>query len=74
MESVKQQEKYKVSRPTVYRWVKRYDGMQESLRDFSHRPKSHPNQHPEEALKLIHNIRKWNPHAGLVVFRVKLRQ
>ena len=66
--------KYKVSRPTVYRWMKRYDGTQDSLRDFSHKPKSHPNQHTEEELKLIHNMRKRNPHAGLVVFWVKLRQ
>ena len=28
----------------------------------------------EEKLKLIHNMRKRNPHAGLVVFWVKLRQ
>ena len=66
--------KYKVSRPTVYRWMKRYDGTQDSLRDFLHKPKSHPNQHTEEELKLIHNMRKRNPHAGLVVFWVKLRQ
>ena len=58
--------KYKASRPTVYRWKKLYDGTQDSLRDFSHKPKSHPNQHTEEELKLIHNMRKRNPHAGLV--------
>ena len=64
--------KYQISRPTVYRWKKRYDGTQTSLKDHSHKPKSHPNQHTQAELKLIHDMRKRNPHAGLVIFWVKL--
>lgn len=56
MELVKRKE-YKVNRPTVCRWVERYDRTQDSLRDISHKPNSHPNQHSEEELKLIHNMR-----------------
>ena len=66
--------RYNVSREYVYRWLKRYDGTLESLKDRSHRPKSHPNQHTEEELKLIRNMRKRNKNTGLVVFWVKLRE
>ena len=66
--------KYNVSRQYVYRWKNRYDGTLQSLADKSHRPHSHPNQHNEDELQLIRDMRRRNPHAGLVVFWVKLRQ
>lgn len=66
--------RYKTNRQYVYRWMKRYNGTLQSLADRSHRPKSHPNQHTEAELKLIKDMRRRNPHAGLVVFWVKLRQ
>ena len=66
--------KYKTNRQYVYRWRKRYDGTIQSLADRSHRPKSHPNQHTPEELKLIADMRRRNPEAGLVVFWVKLMQ
>ena len=66
--------KYKINRQYVYRWRKRYDGTLESLRERSHRPHHHPNQHTPEELKLISDMRRRNPHAGLVVFWVKLQQ
>lgn len=66
--------RYKTNRQYIYRWLKRYDGTLQSLTDKSHRPHSHPNQHTESELKLIADMRKRNPNAGLVVFWVKLRQ
>lgn len=66
--------KYKVNRQYVYRWRKRYDGTLQSLADKSHRPHHHPNQHTEAELKLISDMRRRNPNAGLVVFWVKLMQ
>ena len=66
--------RYKVNRQYVYRWRKRYDGTLQSLADKSHRPHHHPNQHTDEELKLIADMRKRNTNAGLVVFWVKLRQ
>lgn len=66
--------RYKTNRQYVYRWRKRYDGTLQSLADKSHRPHSHPNQHTELELKLISDMRKRNPNAGLVVFWVKLMQ
>ena len=66
--------RYDVNRQYIYRWKKRYDGTLQSLADKSHRPHYHPNQHTEDELKLISDMRRRNPHAGLVVFWVKLRQ
>ena len=66
--------RYKTNRQYVYRWMKRYDGTLESLENHSHRPHSHPNQHTPEELKLISDMRRRNPNAGLVVFWVKLKQ
>ena len=66
--------RYNVGRATIYRWKERYDGTLQSLQDHSHRPHSHPNQHTEEEIKLIKDMRKRNKHTGLVVFWVKLRQ
>lgn len=66
--------KYKTNRQYIYRWKRRYDGTLESLRDRSRRPHHHPNQHTPEEIKLIRDMRRRNPHAGLVVFWVKLMQ
>ena len=65
--------KYKVNRQYIYRWRNRYDGSLASLMDRSHRPHSHPNQHTEEELNLIRNMRRRNPNTGIVVLWVKLR-
>ena len=66
--------RYRTYRQYIYRWMKRYDGTLQSLEDRSHRPQSHPKQHQPEEIRLIDNMRRRNPNAGLVVFWVKLRQ
>lgn len=66
--------RYKLNRQYIYRWRKRYDGTIQSLAERSHRPHSHPNQHTQEEIKLILNMRRRNPNTGIVVFWVKLRQ
>ena len=66
--------RYKTTRQNIYRWRRKYDGTLRSLADRSHRPHSHPNAHTEEEIRLVQNMRRRNPHAGLVVFWVKLRQ
>ena len=63
--------KYKTNRQYIYRWKNRYDGSWDSLRNRSRRPHSHPNQHTPEEIKLILDMRRRNPNAGLVVFYVK---
>jgi len=47
---------YNTSRQYIYRWMKRYDGTTRSLANQSRRPKSHPNQHTPEELKLIKDM------------------
>ncbi len=66
--------RYKTSRQNIYRWKKKYDGDIHSLADRSHRPRSHPKQHTETEITLVKNMRRRNPHDGLVVFWVKLRR
>ena len=47
--------KFGESRRTIYRWIQRYDGTLESLKDKSRRPHFHPNQHTAEEIQLIKN-------------------
>ena len=66
-------EEFNINRRTIYRWRKRYDGSLESLKDKSHRPKHHPNEHTKEEIQMIINYRNNNKETGLVVLWVKLR-
>lgn len=54
--------KYHISKPSLMRWNKKYDGTDESLYDKSHKPvSSHPNAHTERELTWIKNYCKRNP-------------
>ena len=66
--------RFEVNRRTIYRWIKRYDGSIESLKDKSRRPHHHPNEHSKEEIKLIKNYKNNNKDTGLVVLWIKLRQ
>lgn len=51
--------KYHISRMSLYRWNKLYDGTKESLIDKSHKPLSnHPNAHTDEEIKWIEDLIK----------------
>jgi len=50
--------RYKLSRKTVYKWAKRYDGSLESLKDKSRRPHSSPKAHTESEIKLVRKALK----------------
>ena len=60
--------KHKTNRQYIYRWKQRFDGSLESLHDRSRRPHHHPNQHTPSEIKLISDMRIFNPHDGLVIF------
>ena len=51
--ATKASERYHVSRMSIYRWNKRYDGTWQSLKEKSHRPKNSPNKHSDAEHKLI---------------------
>lgn len=65
--------KYNKIRSYIYFWKKRWDGTPESLVCQSRRPHSHPNQHTEAELKLIHDMRRRNPQLGMVELWHRLR-
>lgn len=58
--------KYNKSRSYIYFWKKRWDGSMQSLACQSTRPHSHPNQHTEDELKLIRDMRRRNPQLGMI--------
>lgn len=66
--------RYEVSRPTIYSWIKRYDGSRQSLKNYSRKPKHHPNEHTEAEYTLIRNMIRRCPNDGIVFLWVKLRR
>lgn len=66
--------RYNACRQNIYRYLKRYSGNIRSPADYSRKPKSHPNQHTQDEIKLIKDMFKKNVDTGLVVFWVKLKQ
>lgn len=66
--------RYNKSRSYIYFWLKRYNGNIDSLACKSRRPRHHPNQHTQEELALIQNMRKRNPNLGLMEFWCRLRK
>ena len=66
--------KYNKSRSYIYFWKARWDGSVESLRCQSRRPHSHPNQHTEEELKMIRDMRRRNPDLGMVELWHRLKK
>ena len=66
--------KYHISRTSLYRWNKTYDGTKESLIDKSHKPKSkHPKAHTDEEITWIKNLIRRNPNITLCELWYKLR-
>ena len=55
--------RYKISKASLMRWNKTFDGSKESLIDKSHVPKTkHPNSHTDEELKWIKDYIRRNPN------------
>lgn len=66
--------RYKISKSSLMRWSKRFDGTKESLIDKSHRPHTpHPNSHTNEELKWIKDYLRRNPHISMSELYGKLR-
>ena len=59
--------RFRVSRKTVYKWLKRYDGTLESLEDRSHKPKNSPRSHTDEELKHIKRCLKKHKWKDLIL-------
>lgn len=66
--------RYKISKASLMRWNKLYDGTRESLLPKSHRPKTpHPSAHTEQELSWIRNYHRRNPNISICELYGKLR-
>lgn len=66
--------RYKISKISLMRWNKKFDGTKESLIDKSHKPLSkHPNSHTDLELKWIKDYIRRNPHISMIELYGKLR-
>ena len=67
--------KYHISRISLWRWNKKYDGTKESLIDKSHKPKSrHPKSHTNQEIRWIRNYVRRNPRITLCELWIKLKR
>ena len=67
--------RYHISKASLMRWNKQYDGTRESLMPKSHRPLTpHPNAHTEEELKWIRDYHRRNPNISILELYGKLRE
>ena len=66
--------RYHISKSSLLRWNRKFDGSRNSLVDKSHRPLTeHPNAHTSEELSWIVNYHKRNPHISVCELYGKLR-
>jgi transposase InsO family protein len=67
--------RYHISKASLMRWNKKYNGSRESLAPKSHRPHTqHPNAHTEQELNWIRNLHRRNPNISVCEMYGKLRQ
>ena len=67
--------KYHISRTSLWRWNKKYDGTKESITDKSHKPKRrHPNAHTNQEIRWIRNYVRRNPRITLCELWMKLKR
>lgn len=67
--------RYHISKASLMRWNKQYDGTVESLTAKSHKPhKPHPNSHTQEELKWIKDYHRRNPNISICELYGKLRE
>lgn len=67
--------RYHISKASLMRWNKAYDGTRESLMPKSHKPLTpHPNAHTEEELKWIKDYHRRNPNISMCELYGKLRE
>lgn len=66
--------KYKISKASLMRWNRRFDGTKESLLDRSHRPLSpHPTAHTNQEIQQIHRFLKRTPTLTMIELYGKLK-
>ena len=66
--------RYKVSRKTLYKWLKRYDGTWQSLVERSRRPHRSPRAHTPEEIRQIRRLAKKHRWEDLILAYQELRE
>ncbi len=66
--------KYNKARSYIYFWRSRWDGSEESLATQSRKPHHHPNEHTEEEVTMIRNMRRRNPDLELTELWSRLKK
>ncbi len=66
--------RYKISRKTLYKWLKRYDGTWQSLIERNRRPHNSPRVHTEEELRHIRRLVKKYHWTDLILAYQDLRE
>ena len=67
--------RYHISKASLMRWNKQYDGTKESLLPKSHKPHTpHPNSHTDQELKWIKDYHRRNPNISICELYGKLRE
>lgn len=67
--------KYKISKASLMRWNKKFDGDKASLIDKSHRPHSkHPKAHTDDEIRHIKNYIRRNPNISMIELYAKLKK
>ena len=66
--------RYKISRKTLYKWLKRYDGTWQSLVDRSRRPHNTPRAHTAEEIQQIRRVAKKHHWEDLILAYQELRE
>jgi transposase len=66
--------RYKISRKTLYKWLKRYDGTWQSLMEQSRRPHSSPRAHTAEEIRQIRRLAKKHNWEDLILAYQEMRE
>ena len=65
---------YHIKRSSLYRWLKRFNGTQDSLLDLSHRPLSdHPNKLKADIVKKVLDLHRRNPDQSFTEIWIRLK-
>ena len=66
--------RYKISRKTLYKWLKRYDGTWQSLVEQSRRPHNSPRAHTAEEMRQIRRLAKKHHWEDLIIAYQEMRE
>ena len=66
--------RYKISRKTLYKWLKRYDGSWQSLVERSRRPHHTPRAHTAEEIRQIRRLAKKHRWTDLILAYQEMRE